>query len=799
MAVVISPRFVVQSTVPVDVTVNYARLLIDNVFRRGTVSASSEATDENGWLENAIDGLTFDWWQPETLPAWLQTEITASPVDCGLIAAHNSLTFVFQYYNGSAWVDLHEPIASGTNATMMVLFSEVTATKFRIRITDAEDASAARLGVVMLGLSTQIPSPFYGGFAPLTLNRRVQRDVMITEGGFEKGVSVLRTGSGANIKVRHVAASWVRDNLGDINNDLMIYPFGFAWRPDERDTDVAYCWLNKPIKATNSGVGRGLMDLDMDIEAYVGGGARGTVTDTFFAALASSPYALAMDIDESGVLSSSSPSSGLSGEAKSIAVHPSGLVAVAASSGSAVYQYSAGEWTLLQALPAATAVSIHPSGKWMLIGHGSISLYERMTINDPTFYLKTPDFASLYYSAQGASALFSPDGSMVAITQGLVVSTYRFDISDGSITFVESLGVGLFGGRLEWSPDSIKLAAANGSDSPRFRIFIRDLDDDTMTGWTGPTIYPQQSPGALTWHPDSNMLIAIGGDDNVQHVLVDDGTNTYTDEYATIMPDAPGVGGRTFSAATKTDGTILLVGNANGNAVIYSYDGNVYTRETTANLTAGTNDLRFRGMTYNPIGTTDPTGYGWSTLLVPADVVFSEDNYRVTRTDGSTTSRPVRAALAQTGGKWAIRARVMRGADIHGPSIGISSSTTIGNYLGDAATGWGLLIDRTSGSEFAYNDNTGIDLGDLGDFSSELEVMIEVDLDNGKLWFGVDGVWYNGGEPHNDLNETYNNLTGDYYYLYCDMQYKGYIELVHPDDFVTAASDGFAAGWPGRG
>jgi hypothetical protein len=250
-----------------------AILLIDNVFRRGTVTASSEVTDGNGFLENAIDGLTFDWWQPASLPADLSVSLDViSPVDCGLIAVHNGITFSFQYFDGDDWIDLHDPIETESTAVFMPVFPEVESFNFRVHVTGALEEDA-RIGVVMLGKSIRMPRPFYGGHAPVTFNRRTDINTQVTEGGFEKGVMTLRTGAASSVTVRHCPASWVRENLQQINDDLRILPFGFAWRPGSEPDQVAYCWLNNEIRATNNGV-RDLMDVTFDFESTVGGRTR---------------------------------------------------------------------------------------------------------------------------------------------------------------------------------------------------------------------------------------------------------------------------------------------------------------------------------------------------------------------------------------------------------------------------------------------------------------------------------------------------------------------------------------------
>jgi hypothetical protein len=266
MSVIFSSN-ITLNTIAADFA-NRPRILVDNVFQLGTVTASSENGAANGWLENAVDGGTYDWWEWTSTPAWLEVTLTtALTVDMCAIGLHTGITFVFQYWDGSAWVDLHDAVATTTTAVHAVIFAEVTASKFRIYISAAQDESI--LGIVMLGKSLQFPKTFYGGHAPITINRTTQIVRNKTEAGFDAGVYSLRTGAATGVEITNVRPGWIRDNLEDLNKQLEIRPFVFAWRPGDYPDDVAYCWLNSPITASNSGP-RDLMSLQFDVNAFVG-------------------------------------------------------------------------------------------------------------------------------------------------------------------------------------------------------------------------------------------------------------------------------------------------------------------------------------------------------------------------------------------------------------------------------------------------------------------------------------------------------------------------------------------------
>jgi hypothetical protein len=47
------------------------------------------------------------------------------------------------------------------------------------------------------------------------------------------------------------------------------YPFFFAWRPSEYDTDVALCWTTEDITPTNNGT-RALVDVSVSMQGFDG-------------------------------------------------------------------------------------------------------------------------------------------------------------------------------------------------------------------------------------------------------------------------------------------------------------------------------------------------------------------------------------------------------------------------------------------------------------------------------------------------------------------------------------------------
>ena len=189
----------------------------------------------------------------------------------------------------------------------------------------------------------------------------------------------------------------------------------------------------------------------------------------------------------------------------------------------------------------------------------------------------------------------------------------------------------------------------------------------------------------------------------------------------------------------------------------------------------------------------------WDTSALPANVTASESDYRLTRSGGTDDIRIVSHLRSKASGKYALRLLVSRSTANGAPAVGFISSNEAAEqpfpYLGRAENEWAFWGDEAGGAnETAYNANLATDLGSLANFSTDQEVMIELDLDNGRVWFGADGVWA-AGDPSAGTGATYTNVSGTITPA-VDMYHEGSVKLLQPGEFTTAATSGFTAGWP---
>ena len=88
-------------------------------------------------------------------------------------------------------------------------------------------------------------------------------------------------------------------------------------------------------------------------------------------------------------------------------------------------------------------------------------------------------------------------------------------------------------------------------------------------------------------------------------------------------------------------------------------------------------------------------------------------------------------------------------------------SHNLSNFIGVDANGWSLL-DPNSVGYFA-GVNTPVDFGGATDIEVNDVVGIALDMDNGKIWWSLNGLWGDSGDPATDTNPQATGLTGTLY------------------------------------
>lgn len=157
----------------------------------------------------------------------------------------------------------------------------------------------------------------------------------------------------------------------------------------------------------------------------------------------------------------------------------------------------------------------------------------------------------------------------------------------------------------------------------------------------------------------------------------------------------------------------------------------------------------------------------WNPDDMAAGFTLSNGNLTVTAPNSDNTFRNVRSIFGASSGKyyWEIHIDMIVGGIEPVSAMGIATSAvslTAQPYPSDFA--WMMQDDNGGGVCIKYNDTavTNLDLpslttGDIG--------MIALDLDAGKIWFGRQGTWADGGNPSAGTGAQFTNVTGTVYAL----------------------------------
>lgn len=252
-----------------DYPLTHARIGYQTITRTGTVSASSSVDGYPSDAPKRPD--TYERWKPSLLPAtWSVDAGSAVAVDYIGIAAHtlgtSGATVQVQYSdNNTDWTNYGSDFIPADNSPVMVIGNEVIHRYWRLSISGA---TAPEVGVIYIGKALAMQRAIYGGHSPITLSRVTDIRPKKSEGGQFISKYILRQGVATSAQFQNITPSWYREYFDPFVLSARIYPFFFAWRPEKYPNEVAYAWTSKDITPTNSGTGKGWMNVSFSMEGF---------------------------------------------------------------------------------------------------------------------------------------------------------------------------------------------------------------------------------------------------------------------------------------------------------------------------------------------------------------------------------------------------------------------------------------------------------------------------------------------------------------------------------------------------
>lgn len=229
-----------------DFPLTHARIVHAGVsFAPNTITASAELADYPGSAANIGD--TVDRWRPvasgSTTATLEYTLATAGEADCFAIAAHNlgtiggTITFEHDSNGDAAWTVMGS-LSPADDSPILFFFDPITSDKWRISVS----GTVPEIGVFRIARALQMERPFYAGFTPARMNRRVQVVGNISQSGELVGRTIKRSVLAAAYNWQYLSYDWVRANLDGptaLMQSIEVDPLFVAWRPSVTQ-DVDY-------------------------------------------------------------------------------------------------------------------------------------------------------------------------------------------------------------------------------------------------------------------------------------------------------------------------------------------------------------------------------------------------------------------------------------------------------------------------------------------------------------------------------------------------------------------------------
>lgn len=248
-----------------DMPLTHARIAHAGNWLSGTPIAS---TTETGYFADAPNNsLTYERWKPTAFPATWDLDPGGSTVaDYCCIGAHtlgsSGCSLAIQYFNGS-WTNALSLTAIADDSPIMVVFTEKTATKWRVYISGG---TFPEVGIIKFGKALQMYRPLYGGHSPLVMARQTVLRSNYSETGEFLGRTKQRTQLRTSFSWSEIPASWMRTNWLPFQKAIEAEPFFIAWRPGTF-SEVGLCQADSVPVPENQGV-RDLMSVQLTVRGY---------------------------------------------------------------------------------------------------------------------------------------------------------------------------------------------------------------------------------------------------------------------------------------------------------------------------------------------------------------------------------------------------------------------------------------------------------------------------------------------------------------------------------------------------
>lgn len=152
--------------------------------------------------------------------------------------------------------------------------------------------------------------------------------------------------------------------------------------------------------------------------------------------------------------------------------------------------------------------------------------------------------------------------------------------------------------------------------------------------------------------------------------------------------------------------------------------------------------------------------YAFDPAKTNEDYILSNANRTVTCDVAGTLASAI-SDWNKTSGKWYWEVTIDNLSATYAVSIGLCDQSGTTDFTKDIRTGWNeswALLVYSGSSLRKYHD--GSNLGSIsGTWVDGDIIMVAMDIDEGKAWFGKNGTWYESGDPAGGTNPQFNDAT----------------------------------------
>lgn len=146
----------------------------------------------------------------------------------------------------------------------------------------------------------------------------------------------------------------------------------------------------------------------------------------------------------------------------------------------------------------------------------------------------------------------------------------------------------------------------------------------------------------------------------------------------------------------------------------------------------------------------------WNSADKNASVTLSDSDLTAESAVGSYVC--VRSIRSKTWGKLYCEFLAVDGANGVGPEIGVATSgASLSNYVGSSSLSWGFFFGMGDTTAKKQHNGGGTAHG-YGYGADGDRLMLALDFNAGKIWFGKNGAWQESGDPAAGTGEAFSNV-----------------------------------------